>query len=355
MPPRPAPPKGRAVPPPRRSLPGSFARAGECFGGSLSLWVLSGDGIWGFWVSPERQEEEEGGPGCFAISPPRPPPPRCEKAGASCRGKGGNGVRIDASLAACQQHCAYWSRIMDPCWTWGAMALLCLLMLGGFLPPQIYLEGDTVAGKEARVTCNTSAQVSPHDPPNLHLTLWGGGLPTSTHRGPSVGLSFTAQLEQHGQEVMCEAVLRLGRRTVNASAAVTLWVWAAPHDVQVWAPQTVFTTGDNLTVMCRAEGNPPPQLRWEMPTNTSWELWDGGTTITIPAAQRVHDGTYRCLAENRYGTGAASIDLVFRGYSRSPLIPVVVTLAMVTVLAVVAVFWWLYRTQGWKPMPSQPS
>lgn len=95
----------------------------------------------------------------------------------------------------------------------------------GFSPPQIYLEGDTVAGKEARVTCNTSAQVSPHDPPNLHLTLWGGGLPPSTHRGPSVGLSFTAQLEQHGQEVMCEAVLRLGRRTVNASAAVTLWVW----------------------------------------------------------------------------------------------------------------------------------
>lgn len=40
------------------------------------------------------------------------------------------------------------------------------------------------------------------------------------------------------------------------------------------------------------------------------------------------------------------------GSSRSPLIPVVVTLAMVTVLAVVAVFWWLYRTQGWKPMPS---
>lgn len=70
------PPRRRAeLSPPRRSMPGSFARAGECFGGSLSLWVLSGDGIWGFWVSPERQEEEEGGPGCFAISPPRPPPP----------------------------------------------------------------------------------------------------------------------------------------------------------------------------------------------------------------------------------------------------------------------------------------
>lgn len=71
----PCPAEGQSCPPPRRSMPGSFARAGECFGGSLSLWVLSGDGIWGFWVSPERQEEEEGGPGCFAISPPRPPPP----------------------------------------------------------------------------------------------------------------------------------------------------------------------------------------------------------------------------------------------------------------------------------------
>ncbi|NXS67866.1 ICAM3 protein, partial [Pandion haliaetus] len=221
-----------------------------------------------------------------------------------------------------------------------------------FSHPKIYLEGDMVAGKEAHVTCNVSAQVSPPNPPNLRLTLRGGGLPPSTHRGPSVGLGFMVQPEQHGREVTCEAVLQLGHHTVNTSAAVTLWVWAAPHDVRVQAPRTVFTTGDNLTVVCRAEGNPPPQLRWELPTNASWELWDGGTTITVPAAQRVHGGTYRCLAENRYGASTASIDLVFQGSPRSPLIPVAVTLAVVTVLAVVAVSWWLYRAQGWKLMPS---
>ncbi|NXO53575.1 VCAM1 protein, partial [Aramus guarauna] len=180
-------------------------------------------------------------------------------------------------------------------------------------PPQIYLEGDVVAGKEARVTCNVSAQVSPSDPPNLSLTLQGGGLPPSTHRGPSVALNFTARLEQHDQKVTCEATLRLGRRTVNASAATVLQVWAAPHDVRVWAPRTTFTAGDNLTVMCRAEGNPTPRLRWELPTNASWELWDGGTAVTIPVGQRMHGGTYRCLAENRYGTGAASIDILFQG------------------------------------------
>ncbi|NXT96487.1 VCAM1 protein, partial [Anhinga rufa] len=221
-----------------------------------------------------------------------------------------------------------------------------------FSPPQIYPEGDIVAGKEVRVTCNASAQVSPTDPPDLHLTLQGGGLPPSTHRGPSMGLSFTAQPEQHRRELTCEAVLRLGRRTVNASTTAVLWVWAAPHNVCVRAPRTVFTTGDNLTVTCRAEGNPPPRFHWELPTNASWELRDGGATVTIPAAQQAHGGTYRCLAENRYGTGAASIDILFQGSPRSPVIPMVVTLAVVvTVLAVLTLSWWFYRAQGWKLMP----
>ncbi|KAM6364744.1 intercellular adhesion molecule 4-like [Pluvialis apricaria] len=188
-----------------------------------------------------------------------------------------------------------------------------------FSPPQIDLEGDTVAGKEARVTCNASAQVFPPDPPNLHLTLWGGGLPPGTQRGPSVTVSFTAQPEQHGQEVTCEAVLQLRHRTVNTSATATLWVWAAPHDVWVWAPRTAFTAGDNLTVMCRAEGNPPPWLHWELPTNASLQLRDGGTTVTIPAAQRAHSGTYRCLAKNRFGTGAASVDILFQGEEWHPV------------------------------------
>ncbi|XP_063175022.1 intercellular adhesion molecule 3-like [Chroicocephalus ridibundus] len=126
-----------------------------------------------------------------------------------------------------------------------------------FSPPQIYLEGDTVAGKETRVTCDVSARVAPPDPPDLRLTLTGGGLPPSTQRGSRLGLVFTARPEQHGREVTCEATLRLGGRTLNASTAATLWVWAAPHHVRVQASRTVFAAGDNLTVTCQAEGNPP--------------------------------------------------------------------------------------------------
>ncbi|NXK15326.1 ICAM3 protein, partial [Herpetotheres cachinnans] len=218
-------------------------------------------------------------------------------------------------------------------------------------PPQIYLEeGAMVVGREARVTCNVSAQVSPPGPPNLSLMLGGRGLPPSTHQGPSVESRFTVRPEQHSSEVTCKATLQLRHRTVSTSATTTLRVCAAPHDVQVWAPRTVFTTGDNVTVMCRAKGTPPPWLCWVLPTNASWQLCNISGTVTIPAAQQAHGGTYRCLAKNRCGAGAASIDLLFQGSSRSPLIPVIVTLAMVTVLAFLAISWWFYRNQSWKLM-----
>lgn len=88
---------------------------------------------------------------------------------------------------------------------------------------------------------------------------------------------------------------------------------AAPHHVRVQASRTVFAAGDNLTVTCQAEGNPPPRLRWELPARSDWELRDDGATVTLPAARRVHGGTYRCLAQNHYGTGAASVDILFQG------------------------------------------
>ncbi|NXV70577.1 ICAM3 protein, partial [Atlantisia rogersi] len=93
-----------------------------------------------------------------------------------------------------------------------------------FSPPQVSLEGDVVAGREARVICVVSARVPPSDPLDLNLTLGGGGLPPSTQRGPSAVLAFTARPEQHGQEVTCEAALRLGRLLLNASASTALRV-----------------------------------------------------------------------------------------------------------------------------------
>ncbi|KAM6188663.1 intercellular adhesion molecule 4 [Sarcoramphus papa] len=50
-----------------------------------------------------------------------------------------------------------------------------------FSPPKIYLEGDTVAGKEARVTCNVSVQVPPPGPPKSPPDVVGRGAPPQHH------------------------------------------------------------------------------------------------------------------------------------------------------------------------------
>ncbi|XP_040437413.1 intercellular adhesion molecule 3-like [Falco naumanni] len=218
-------------------------------------------------------------------------------------------------------------------------------------PPQIDLEeGDLVAGKETRVTCNASARVSPPDPPNVTLTLGGGGVPPSTHQGPWVESSFTVQPEQDGAEVTCRVTLQLRHRTVGTSTTARLRVCTAPHDVQAWAPRDVFTAGENVTVLCRALGNPPPGVCWVLPTNASRQLCPPGGTVTVPAAHRAHAGTYRCLARNRCGVGTATVHLRFQGSPRSPLIPLVVTLAVGTILALLAISWWFQRSRNWKPM-----
>ncbi|NXK44753.1 ICAM1 protein, partial [Chauna torquata] len=216
-------------------------------------------------------------------------------------------------------------------------------------PPRLYLQDELVAGQPGRVSCNVTGQVAPPGPPALTVTLRLWGHPPRTGV-PPVGFSFTAQLGQHGREVTCEATLRVGHRTVSAIAATMLWIWAAPYDVRVSASRATFGAGDNVTVTCHAEGNPHPRLHWELPPGASSEVSPHGDTVTIRDAQRVHGGTYRCLARNRYGASSASVDIPFQGSSRSVLIPVVVTLAVAMVVALVTAVGWLYHARGWKPI-----
>ncbi|XP_064355350.1 intercellular adhesion molecule 1-like [Dromaius novaehollandiae] len=218
-------------------------------------------------------------------------------------------------------------------------------------PPQIYLDPEIVAGAEARVTCNVSVQASPSARQDLALTLRAQEhLLATSHGRPWLSHGFTARPAQDGQLLACKALLHLGRRLVSTTATATLRVWAAPYDVQVAATPAAFAAGDNLTVTCRAEGNPPPRLRWELPSNASLELSAGGAAVTVRDARSQHAGTYRCLAANRYGAGAAQVDVPFRGSPRSPLVPVAVVLAVVVALAGVAGLWYLFRARGWRHM-----
>ncbi|XP_038235245.1 intercellular adhesion molecule 3-like [Dermochelys coriacea] len=201
-----------------------------------------------------------------------------------------------------------------------------------FSPPEIHLGAEMVAGRQERITCNVSSLVSGSSPSDINVTLSSRGSTLSESRGsPAVGYSFVAQSTQHGQEIVCQAWLRVGLQMMNDSARATLQVWALPYSVKVSVEQLEFGVGANFMVRCSAEGNPLPELLWELPSNASVELSDCGQMVTVHSAQLAHSGTYQCLARNRYGasSGHVNIRIVQR---RHRIVIVTVMLVVIVVL-----------------------
>jgi hypothetical protein len=58
-------------------------------------------------------------------------------------------------------------------------------------------------------------------------------------------------------------------------------------------PETIVTRGDNVTLTCTAEGNPPPSIIWL--SNTS--IISSGPSFTLTNVQPSDSGIYQCLAQ----------------------------------------------------------
>ncbi|XP_034648127.1 vascular cell adhesion protein 1-like isoform X1 [Trachemys scripta elegans] len=210
-----------------------------------------------------------------------------------------------------------------------------------FSPPKIHLGAEMVAGHQERITCNVSSLVSGSSPSDINVTLSSGNSTLNKSRGsPAVGYSFVVQPMQHGQEIVCQAWLRVGLQVLSDSARATLQVWAPPHSVKVSVERLEFGVGANFTVRCSAEGNPPPELHWELPSNASMELSDHGRTVTVHSAQRAHNGTYRCLAQNKYGASLGQVDVLVQVPPRSRIVIVAVVLGAIIFLGGVALVVW---------------
>ncbi|KAM9114972.1 intercellular adhesion molecule 3-like [Pangshura tecta] len=221
-----------------------------------------------------------------------------------------------------------------------------------FSPPEIHLGAELVAGRQGRITCNVSSLVSGSSPSDINVTLSSGGSTLNESRGsPAVEYNFAAQPTQHGQEIVCQAWLRGGHQVLSDSARATLHVWAPPHSVKVSVERLQFGVGANFTVWCSAEGNPPPKVHWELPSNASVELSDRGRTVTVRSAQRAHNGTYRCLAQNRYRASWGHIDVLVEVSTVPPRSWIVaVVLGAIVVFGGVALgVWWLVRKRFMTP------
>ncbi|KAG6925998.1 intercellular adhesion molecule 3-like, partial [Chelydra serpentina] len=234
--------------------------------------------------------------------------------------------------------CQAWLRVGHQVLSESARAAL---HVWGFSPPEIHLGAEMVAGHQEQITCNISSLVSDSSPPDINVTLSSGGSTLNESRGsPAVEYSFVARPTQHGQEIVCQAWLRVGHQVLSESARAALHVWALPHSVNVSVERPEFGVGANFTVQCSAEGNPPPELRWELPSNASVELSEHGRTVTVPSAQLAHNGTYRCLARNKYGASSGHVDVLVKGPPRSWIAVAAVVLGVIVVLGGAGLVTW---------------
>lgn len=73
--------------------------------------------------------------------------------------------------------------------------------------------------------------------------------------------------------------------------------------------------GENVTFECHAEGNPPPEVRWQYtPTVNVMETTGGRQkNISITGATSTNVGVYFCVATNKVGQVTRSVTLMMTG------------------------------------------
>ncbi|XP_047481243.1 protein amalgam-like [Penaeus chinensis] len=88
----------------------------------------------------------------------------------------------------------------------------------------------------------------------------------------------------------------------------TLDVQYAPSVKALVAQELHVTKGENVTLSCQAEGNPPPIIRWSRQEGTlpSGQRNQEGENVTLDGVDRHHEGTYLCTADNGIGQPASA-------------------------------------------------
>lgn len=100
----------------------------------------------------------------------------------------------------------------------------------------------------------------------------------------------------------------------NAFYCLTLFLTDAPvFRMENYTEE--LSLGENVTFECHAEGNPPPEVRWNYsPAGNVMETTGGRQkNISITGATSTNAGVYSCVATNKVGHVTRSVTLVTTG------------------------------------------
>ncbi|XP_014812116.1 PREDICTED: intercellular adhesion molecule 1 [Calidris pugnax] len=155
--------------------------------------------------------------------------------------------------------------------------------------------------------------------------------------GPSpLSFNLTAQEEHHGKELSCDAQLLDGSKAPRKTKTIRLNITAGPRmDNESCPPSQNWTEGQEETLKCRAQGNPPPHM----------ECAKNGESFPVGVPHpvtRTHAGTYRCRATNPLGTAVRTITIFVHYHDPDLLLLVVLPLVVVAALVAAGVAYGIY-------------
>ncbi|KAM7440132.1 hypothetical protein ABFA07_010626 [Porites harrisoni] len=92
--------------------------------------------------------------------------------------------------------------------------------------------------------------------------------------------------------------------------SVTVIVRVPPRMTVLPARQSRITLGTNFTLTCNASGDPTPNITWTKEGLTAAQFNVSGHKLFLVNVKREDVGSYKCTADNGYGTPATSLAVV---------------------------------------------
>lgn len=124
---------------------------------------------------------------------------------------------------------------------------------------------------------------------------------------------LTLKRVTNNQEYLYTIVINYVRNNIAPPALrdqVQIIVKVPPTITVLPVRQSIATVGENLTLICNASGDPTPNITWTKEGKTAPQFNVSGHKLHLVDVKREDFGSYKCTADNGYGTPATSLAVV---------------------------------------------
>ncbi|XP_056353931.1 vascular cell adhesion protein 1 isoform X1 [Oenanthe melanoleuca] len=126
---------------------------------------------------------------------------------------------------------------------------------------------------------------------------------------------------------ICEVINPVTNKTEKA--AMDIIIQGAPVITKLSIePSTTVQEGENVSIQCSAESNPPPKIILRRKSDNADMRPYSARSILLPSVMFQNGGDYECLAENKFGKSKSEITLNVKYGPKNTMITVIPTAAL---------------------------